>query len=105
MNSSDIPVRLKTIVYQELWLTKFPFLLSVTSVLEDFDYCFAENGLTAYRKGVQLPSEVGCGFQDDFVIVSDPRRECLDDGPAELYQLDGRREISNLGQLLPPLHC
>ena len=30
-------------------------------VLEDFDYCFAENGLTAYRKGVQLPSEVSSG--------------------------------------------
>jgi len=23
-----------------------------------FDYCFAENGLTAYRQGEQLPAEV-----------------------------------------------
>lgn len=33
-------------------------LLNYPTVLEDFDFCFAENGLTAYRKGVQLPSEV-----------------------------------------------
>ena len=26
------------------------------SVLDLFDFCFAENGLTAYRLGVQLPS-------------------------------------------------
>jgi phosphomannomutase len=27
------------------------------SVLDMFDYCFAENGLTAYRLGKQLPSQ------------------------------------------------
>lgn len=26
--------------------------------MEDFDYCFAENGLTAYRMGEQLASQV-----------------------------------------------
>jgi phosphomannomutase len=26
-------------------------------VLDDFDYAFAENGLTAYRLGTQLPSQ------------------------------------------------
>jgi hypothetical protein len=27
-------------------------------VLEDFDFCFAENGLTAYRLGKQMASQV-----------------------------------------------
>ncbi|KAI8990837.1 eukaryotic phosphomannomutase [Mycotypha africana] len=27
------------------------------TILEDFDYCFAENGLTAYRKGKELASQ------------------------------------------------
>jgi phosphomannomutase len=27
-------------------------------VLEMFDYCFAENGLTAFRQGTRLPAEV-----------------------------------------------
>lgn len=28
-------------------------------VTQDFDYCFAENGLTAYRLGEQMASQVG----------------------------------------------
>lgn len=31
--------------------------MRANSVLEDFDYGFAENGLTAYRMGKELPSE------------------------------------------------
>jgi phosphomannomutase len=27
-------------------------------VLDMFDYCFAENGLTAYKQGIQLHAEV-----------------------------------------------
>ena len=27
-----------------------------TTVIDDFDYCFAENGLTAYKSGKQLAS-------------------------------------------------
>ena len=27
-------------------------------VLDMFDYCFAENGLTAYRQGIPLPAQV-----------------------------------------------
>lgn len=30
----------------------------VLLVLEDFDFCFAENGLTAYRLGKQMASQV-----------------------------------------------
>lgn len=31
----------------------------VLVVTQDFDYCFAENGLTAYRLGEQMASQVG----------------------------------------------
>lgn len=27
-------------------------------VVDMFDYCFAENGLTAYKQGERLPAEV-----------------------------------------------
>ncbi|KAJ3040118.1 Phosphomannomutase [Rhizophlyctis rosea] len=32
------------------------------SCIEDFDYCFSENGLTAYRKGQQLASQSFIGW-------------------------------------------
>jgi phosphomannomutase len=35
-----------------------PFIIQLISVIDMFDYCFAENGLTAYRQGVRLPAEV-----------------------------------------------
>jgi len=37
-----------------------PNLLSplLTIVIDMFDYCFAENGLTAYRQGTKLPAQV-----------------------------------------------
>jgi len=40
-------------------LVKITEQLSVTgnNILDDFDYAFAENGLTAYRLGTQLPSQ------------------------------------------------
>jgi phosphomannomutase len=35
------------------------FIVKLTyTVLDMFDYCFAENGLTAFRQGVRLPAEV-----------------------------------------------
>ena len=40
--------------------------LMLTVVLDMFDYCFAENGLTAYRQGTRLASEV----RDSGVIVN-----------------------------------
>lgn len=30
--------------------------IPATAVIDDFDYCFAENGLTAYKSGKQLAS-------------------------------------------------
>lgn len=33
-------------------------ILKYHIVLEDFDFCFAENGLTAYRLGQQMTSQV-----------------------------------------------
>jgi phosphomannomutase len=33
-------------------------LVLLNSVLDMFDYCFAENGLTAYKQGERLPAEV-----------------------------------------------
>jgi hypothetical protein len=30
----------------------------LTVVLDMFDYCFSENGLTAYKQGTRLASEV-----------------------------------------------
>lgn len=32
-------------------------------VLEDFDFCFAENGLTAYRLGQQMASQVSMDWK------------------------------------------
>jgi phosphomannomutase len=32
------------------------------SVIHEFDYCFAENGLTAYELGKELPSQSFIGF-------------------------------------------
>jgi phosphomannomutase len=34
----------------------------VAPVVQDFDYGFAENGLTAYKHGVQLPSQSFINF-------------------------------------------
>ena len=31
-------------------------------VIEMFDYCFAENGLNAYRQGIKLPAQVSLTF-------------------------------------------
>jgi len=31
---------------------------NICVVLDMFDYCFAENGLTAYRQGIPLPAQV-----------------------------------------------
>jgi hypothetical protein len=86
-------------------LTEIFSLQSFTLVLEDFDYCFAENGLTAYRKGVQLPSEVGIGLTDYVVDISDARWIPVVCCLAELHQLDGRGKVPDPRQLLPPLHC
>jgi Eukaryotic phosphomannomutase len=33
----------------------------VDVVLDMFDYCFAENGLTAFKHGQRLPAEVALG--------------------------------------------
>jgi hypothetical protein len=38
----------------------------LTVVLDMFDYCFAENGLTAYKQGTRLASEV----RDSIVFVN-----------------------------------
>jgi phosphomannomutase len=35
-----------------------PSTVDLTSVLDLFDYCFAENGLTAYKQGKKLASQV-----------------------------------------------
>ena len=45
----------------------FPLLLIVLrltgrAVMDDFDYCFAENGLTAYKLGKQLDSQSFIGY-------------------------------------------
>lgn len=34
-----------------------PIYCNINLVTDDFDYVFAENGLTAYKAGVQLPSQ------------------------------------------------
>jgi phosphomannomutase len=40
-----------------------PALISFcTPVIEQFDYCFAENGLTAFRLGKQLASQSFIGW-------------------------------------------
>lgn len=39
-------------------LTCWSFNWLCPLVLKDFDFCFAENGLTAYRLGTQLQSQV-----------------------------------------------
>lgn len=35
-------------------------------VLEDFDFCFAENGLTAYRLGQQMASQVSMDWEKEW---------------------------------------
>ena len=35
-----------------------PFWIELMVVIDMFDYCFAENGLTAYRQGTKLAAEV-----------------------------------------------
>lgn len=42
-----------SVAYIKAILSKCPPL-----VLDNFDYCFAENGLTAYRLGEQMKSQV-----------------------------------------------
>ena len=32
--------------------------ICLIAVVDMFDYCFAENGLTAYKQGIKLPAEV-----------------------------------------------
>ncbi|KAG0083487.1 Phosphomannomutase, partial [Podila epicladia] len=39
-----------------------PAKKSPLQVLQDFDYCFSENGLTAYKMGVQLASQSFIGY-------------------------------------------
>lgn len=36
--------------------------IELTTVIDMFDYCFAENGLTAYRQGTRLPAQVTICF-------------------------------------------
>jgi len=50
-------------VQQENLVSQRQFLNSVDlSVIDLFDYCFAENGLTAYKQGTKLPAEVNSHY-------------------------------------------
>jgi hypothetical protein len=46
-------VRLRLLVYS----SHIDVLLSTSKVINDFDYTFAENGLTAFKNGKALPSQ------------------------------------------------
>lgn len=58
----DRPCRWITLVALQLIPSgHVPLLHSfLSTVLQNFDYCFSENGLTAYKMGVQLASQVFC---------------------------------------------
>ncbi len=56
--------------------------------LELFDYCFSENGLTAFCMGEPLPSQV------KWIHLM-----------IELYQLDRRRKVQKIGRFYPWLYC
>lgn len=66
-------------------------------VLEDFDFCFAENGLTAYRLGKQMASQV--------TFVQQLNTESNLIGITELHSMDWRRGVHQVGQLLFALYC
>ena len=65
-------------------------------VVDMFDFGFAENGLTAYRKGVQLPSQVTHFFSLLTKHQDHPFFPCV-----ELHRVHGRGEVQNLCQLCP----
>lgn len=46
-----------TIFVDYKWALTF-LLFDPVTVLNNFDYCFAENGLTAYRLGEKMASQV-----------------------------------------------
>ena len=54
-----------------------------------FDYCFAENGLTAYRQGTRLPAE-----------VTNPHKFA----EVDLYPSFGGGKVPRARQFLSPLH-
>jgi len=40
----------------------YPIFIIISIVLDEFDYAFAENGLTAYKLGKALPSQSFINF-------------------------------------------
>jgi hypothetical protein len=89
-------VRIQKVALSSNWL--------VIIVLDLFDYCFPENGLTAYRLGKKLASQVPekkkksdkqAAFQLTFLICPF----------LEFHWLDRRRKLRQACQLLLALHC
>jgi hypothetical protein len=50
-------LKVVTLVHPQL-TTDHSHSFDLSTVLQNFDYCFSENGLTAYKMGVQLESQV-----------------------------------------------
>jgi len=79
------------------------------TVLDLFDFGFAENGLTAYRKGKVLATQVRQPFRMARRLGA-PLTD-FSTGPlavaahAELHRLDRRGAVPAVGQLHPHLHC